>query len=212
LVAQGQTPPHSQHEDEDVEMTVEHHDFATEEDEPQSLAEAMEKSFHSALEPSQIPLPASDPEKGDITELQITEQFDNSMTLQDEPEAEVEIPASPTQTLLEDPFTEPQTPIQIRTVTTTTTIPMLFSPYPVSQVPTTPITLPNHRVAPLAPASPNKDSAFKADGTLDREAALALIRERRGRARSMAMGTATPRKQMVEGLQGRRDISAPNRL
>lgn len=43
--------------------------------------------------------------------------------------------------------------------------------------------------------------------TMTREQALAQIRERRGRAKS---GTAvTPRKQMVEGLIERRDVSAP---
>jgi hypothetical protein len=44
--------------------------------------------------------------------------------------------------------------------------------------------------------------------TMSREEALAQIRERRGRARSLAQGTLTPRKQMVEGGV-RRDISAP---
>ncbi|KAG0648742.1 hypothetical protein D0Z07_4748 [Hyphodiscus hymeniophilus] len=44
--------------------------------------------------------------------------------------------------------------------------------------------------------------------TVSREEALAMIRERRGRARSLAQGTLTPRKQMVEGGV-RRDISAP---
>jgi hypothetical protein len=45
--------------------------------------------------------------------------------------------------------------------------------------------------------------------TMSREEALAMIRERRGRARSLAQGTLTPRKQMVEGTGSRRDISAP---
>ncbi|RDW85873.1 hypothetical protein BP5796_04198 [Coleophoma crateriformis] len=44
--------------------------------------------------------------------------------------------------------------------------------------------------------------------TMTREEALAQIRERRGRARSLAQGTLTPRKQMVEA-GARRDISAP---
>jgi hypothetical protein len=44
--------------------------------------------------------------------------------------------------------------------------------------------------------------------TMSREEALAQIRERRGRARSLAQGTMTPRKQMVDGKE-RRDISAP---
>lgn len=44
--------------------------------------------------------------------------------------------------------------------------------------------------------------------TMTREQALAQIRERRGRARSAAQGVATPRRQMVEGVE-RRDVSAP---
>jgi hypothetical protein len=118
---------------------------------------------------------------------------------------------------------EPQTPAhyEIRTVTTTTTIPMMFSPMPAAaklgigaQHPSTPQTiahLPRQRDENDAPppASPFFPStALKADGTLDRERALELIRQRRGRARSVAMGHATPGKQMVEGVV-RRDISAP---
>ena len=51
-------------------------------------------------------------------------------------------------------------------------------------------------------------SAHAISPTMSREEALAQIRERRGRARSLAQGTMTPRKQMVEGKE-RRDISAP---
>lgn len=45
--------------------------------------------------------------------------------------------------------------------------------------------------------------------TMTREQALAQIRERRGRARSLANGTMTPRRQMFEGVGERRDVSAP---
>lgn len=45
--------------------------------------------------------------------------------------------------------------------------------------------------------------------TMTREEALAMIQERRGRARSLAQPTMTPRKQMVTGAGERRDISAP---
>ncbi|KAL9062159.1 MAG: hypothetical protein Q9157_009175, partial [Trypethelium eluteriae] len=49
-----------------------------------------------------------------------------------------------------------------------------------------------------------------APATIDREAALEAIRQRRGRARSFAEGKLTPRKPMVEGVAPeRRDISAP---
>lgn len=44
--------------------------------------------------------------------------------------------------------------------------------------------------------------------TMTREQALAKIRERRGRARSAANGTATPHKKMIQG-KDRRDMSAP---
>lgn len=85
---------------------------------------------------------------------------------------------------------------QIRTVTTTTTIPMHFTP--ASKAPST-----EH----------NLEAALAADGmtpTFDREAALAAIEYRRGRAKSLANGHLTPRKQMLEGVgKERRDISAP---
>ena len=45
--------------------------------------------------------------------------------------------------------------------------------------------------------------------SMSREEALEQIRQRRGRARSVAAGTLTPRRQMVEGAGIRRDISAP---
>lgn len=109
---------------------------------------------------------------------------------------------------------EPQTPTQyeFRTVTTTTTVPIMFSPAPVkieqpSSLPSTPKTI-SHPGQYRMDASPFPSNALKADGTLDREAALELIRQRRGRARSVAMGQATPKKQMIEG-NVRRDISAP---
>jgi hypothetical protein len=107
---------------------------------------------------------------------------------------------------------DPQTPIrEIRTVTTTTTIPITFSPFParpnVEDQPLTPMTV-GHPPLAHPPGSPFPSNAFKPDGTLDREAALKQIRERRGRARSVQIGQATPRKQMMEGT-ARRDISAP---
>ncbi|KAL3424177.1 hypothetical protein PVAG01_03458 [Phlyctema vagabunda] len=58
----------------------------------------------------------------------------------------------------------------------------------------------------LKPTRPDFDSF---NPTMTREEALARIQERRGRARSLAQGTMTPRKQMVEGGGARRDISAP---
>ena len=77
------------------------------------------------------------------------------------------------------------------TVSTTTRIP-LANPPDLTPPTTLPVDLDNPALSP----------------TMSREEALAQIRERRGRARSLAQGTLTPRKQMVEGGT-RRDISAP---
>ncbi|KAL0259347.1 hypothetical protein SLS55_005083 [Diplodia seriata] len=116
-----------------------------------------------------------------------------------------------------------------RTITTTTTVPMHFdSPKPV----------PNNNAAQqhfhtvsrstFASSSSARPSVFDAfatptaaeknaltrtpsfkDRPFDREAALEQIQERRKRARSVAEGRATPRRQMVEGTGVRRDVSAP---
>lgn len=116
-------------------------------------------------------------------------------------------PSSPTTPTYTNPYeTTPfrQQP-SIRTVTTTTTIPMHFTP--VSK-PAQPVFAPNAEdAAPTAAAEP--DSAALMTPTFDRAAALAAIEYRRGRARSLANGHATPRKQMLEGVRERRDISAP---
>lgn len=106
---------------------------------------------------------------------------------------------------------------EVRTVTTTTTIPIAFTPSPSKAFENrppiqTPATI-SHPPVFKVPMSPftnpgSPTAALRPDGTLDREAALEQIRLRRGRARSVAMGLATPKKQMMEGV-ARRDISAP---
>ncbi|KAF2642020.1 hypothetical protein P280DRAFT_449438 [Massarina eburnea CBS 473.64] len=100
-----------------------------------------------------------------------------------------------------------------RTITTTTTIPLHFSPATPAmkrgaQAAMTPSTVAHApadaRTPVLGELSLNMNNL-----PFDREAALEAIRERRGRARSMASGQATPAKQMMEGVLERRDISAP---
>ncbi|KAB8300469.1 hypothetical protein EYC80_000639 [Monilinia laxa] len=86
------------------------------------------------------------------------------------------------------------------TVSTTTRIP-LADPSEDQAHDTTPKT-------PTSSTLPNNANDPALASTVSREEALAMIRERRGRARSLANGTMTPRKQMVEG-GNRRDISAP---
>lgn len=96
------------------------------------------------------------------------------------------IPSTPSFTLSHTPRPFPM--LQPRTIsyTKTVTIPLKDDP------PFTP-----------APATP---------GGISREDALEQIRQRRGRARSIAAGNGTPRKRMVEVGELRRDISAPGRV
>lgn len=111
---------------------------------------------------------------------------------------------------------EPPTPVATGpgtpyvTKTTTTTIPIAFSP-------ATPAPRPGKQLmSPFTIGHGAANGRTPVLGELqlnnvpfDREAALQAIRERRGRARSMAEGTGTPMKQMLEGTKERRDISAP---
>ena len=117
-----------------------------------------------------------------------------SPSQEQDPEVESESENNTTiiQTSSEDTTSEVCTVIKtFHTVSTTTRIPLANPP---DLTPTT-LALP----ASLNPAlSP----------TMSREEALAMIRERRGRARSLAQGTLTPRKQMGDTAT-RRDISAP---
>lgn len=96
----------------------------------------------------------------------------------------------------------------IRTVTTTTTVPMHFTP---SLKTLPPVFDSEEDIENIPPPTPS--SAVLPDGSelpiMDRAAALAAIEYRRGRAKSIANGQATPRKQMLEGVRERRDISAP---
>nr|POE86521.1 hypothetical protein CFP56_46705 [Quercus suber] len=94
-------------------------------------------------------------------------------------------------------------PFSIRTVTTTTTIPMMFTP--VSKPPFAPLPMPGED----SESNPPQSQTGAMTPTFDRAAALAAIQYRRGRAKSIAEGHVTPRKQMLEGLKERRDISAP---
>ncbi|KAF1998368.1 hypothetical protein P154DRAFT_250130 [Amniculicola lignicola CBS 123094] len=115
------------------------------------------------------------------------------------------------QTPLHDP-SGPATPHYVRTVTMTTKIPLHFSPMtPAIQKSDKPMT-----PSTIAHAPTNAQAQAQVLGELslnklpfDREAALEAIRERRGRARSMAAGHGTPMKQMLGGVKERRDISAP---
>jgi hypothetical protein len=116
-----------------------------------------------------------------------------SPTIQDpEPESESENNTTVIQTTSEDTTTTITGVIQtFHTISTTTRIPLAN---------------PSDITPPILPVPASLDPALSP--TMSREEALAMIRERRGRARSLAQGTLTPKKQMVEGGV-RRDISAP---
>ncbi|KAL1637804.1 hypothetical protein SLS56_000359 [Neofusicoccum ribis] len=97
-----------------------------------------------------------------------------------------------------------------RTVTTTTTIPMCFdSPKPAHHFHTVSRSTFSRMGAAPDFSTPTADASKVKDRPFDRDAALEQIQARRRRARSVAEGRATPRKQMVEGAGVRRDISAP---
>jgi len=95
-------------------------------------------------------------------------------------------------------FSLPQRPQTIsRIITTTTTIPLAdpFSPAAPRDMGVRDRNMKDMKEMPYSPAS-----------TMTREQALEQIRQRRGRARSIAAGSATARKVV---LDVRRDISAP---
>ncbi|KAJ8108335.1 hypothetical protein OPT61_g8244 [Boeremia exigua] len=102
--------------------------------------------------------------------------------------------------------TGPSTPYI--TKTTTTTIPIAFSPATPAPRPgkqlMSPFTIGHGAASGRAPVLGELQLN---NVPFDREAALQAIRERRGRARSMAEGSGTPMKQMLD--KERRDISAP---
>jgi hypothetical protein len=98
----------------------------------------------------------------------------------------------------------------IRTVTTTTTVPIQFTPISKPLQPFAIQADPECAIEDAENIPPTPSTAAALEGLpFDREAALKMIEYRRGRAKSIANGHATPRKQMMEGVNGRRDISAP---
>ncbi|KAM5351856.1 hypothetical protein ACJ41O_004579 [Fusarium nematophilum] len=105
---------------------------------------------------------------------------------------------------LVSPDTRPHTSAAFYTVTTTTTVPIHDDNIPHNSSFSERLRTPSHN---------STGTTFDLSNpaltpTMTREQALAKIRERRGRARSIAQGTMTPRRRMVEGVD-RRDMSAP---
>lgn len=125
-------------------------------------------------------------------------------------EDEEESESNGTDSSSQDASDPPVTPYLTRTITTTTTIPLHFSPAtPAVKSGVEPLTPSTIAHAPMNARTPVLGELTLNKLPIDREAALEAIRQRRGRARSMAMGQGTPKKQMMEGVKERRDISAP---
>ena len=129
----------------------------------------------------------------------------------------LDIPQTPTALLRfspQYPTTSTTLPVQLPEETT----PVAPNP-PKQRFPTTPRPLPippphtTHIANTLTTSIPLAEALspvpFTPSATMSREEALEQIRQRRGRARSIAAGHATPRKQMVDLGGLRRDISAP---
>ncbi|TKA66547.1 hypothetical protein B0A55_08495 [Friedmanniomyces simplex] len=179
----------------------------------------VEESQPIPVEPLESEQPSVQPESPPV------EEVDRSMTMTAEEEVPIAphlTPAEPDAALENDATeaTQPSSPPQIpapphlstplnrppmlRTITTTTTIPIQFTP--VSK----PLQYNLEDAENIPP--PHPDSAITdSEPTFDRAAALAAIEYRRGRAKSFQAGHLTPRKQMLEGVNvsQRRDISAP---
>ena len=146
------------------------------------------------MAPNFIPT-ESEPEPEMETEVEREQQEE----AEQENEAPVElIIVQPAPSPPKTPVLQHQIPIRhhhnMRTVTTTTTVPMHFTP-----IAHKPSIEDAENIPPPTVYAP----------TFDRAAALAAIEYRRGRAKSIASGQLTPRKQMLEGVKERRDISAP---
>ncbi|KAM0561728.1 hypothetical protein ACHAPJ_002897 [Fusarium lateritium] len=106
--------------------------------------------------------------------------------------------------VLVSPETRPHTSNAFYTVTTTTSVPIRDDKVVNSASFNERLRTPSHNTS-----GTDFDLSNPAlTPTMTREQALAKIRERRGRARSMAQGTMTPSRRMVEGVD-RRDMSAP---
>ena len=107
-------------------------------------------------------------------------------------------PSSSTSSQQQKPYFDPQTPrpLPIPPIPHTTQATIRSVTYPGTTTTSVPL-------API-PVSP--------DRTISREEALEQIRQRRGRARSIAQSNGTPRKAVTErSPEARRDLSAPAR-
>lgn len=114
------------------------------------------------------------------------------------------LPEPSTQTPQSTPQTSPSHAVPLSAFPHTPR-PLPIPPPPRTVSYTKTVTVPLKDDVPFSPAPATP-------GGISREDALEQIRQRRGRARSIAAGNGTPRKRMVEIGELRRDISAPGRV
>ena len=121
---------------------------------------------------------------------------------------ELSQPASPTTS-----STPPQSTIQSPPIRPSTPSAHFTTPRP---LPVPPVRTISHTTTTTVTVPLKDDTLFSpapmTPGGISREEALEQIRQRRGRARSIAAGNGTPRRRMVEVGELRRDISAPGRV
>ena len=155
----------------------------------QELPQEIETEPQTETEPRESILYSRTPSCEPPTSALVPDINTSLLSLLGEPNSPIASSSRPSSPIPTSPLpTKVQT---FHTISTTTRIPLANPPD------LTPISvLPTKEKSALSP-------------TMTREQALAQIAERRGRARSLAQGTMTPRKQMVEGGPTRRDISAP---
>lgn len=165
---------------------------STPESNDRDIVQPLAQHNDDTTEPTDLDIPQEEPEVSHRT---------TTVPLKDSP------PSTPPRAQLDSELDD-HIQRSVRTITTTTRIPMHFTP--VSK----PALLPPWEQENTEPRRSGSVSST-AEGTsalpFDREAALAAIAYRRGRAKSIANGTLTPPRQMVEGinLKSRRDVSAP---
>lgn len=168
-----------------------------------------------AVETIQAPRPSPAPEfENDIFENRAEEGEHGEQEQTTIVGTSTKVPLLPSSPAQESPVAaQSNTPYRQVSRTYTTTIPMKFTPMkPVFAVEHSQSgeNEENHELT--APPADSPRSRHGSAPTFDRAAALAAIAYRRGRAKSIADGQMTPRKQMLQGnisRTERRDVSAP---
>ncbi|KAI5467031.1 hypothetical protein BGZ63DRAFT_418767 [Mariannaea sp. PMI_226] len=175
--------------------SVEPPSFALLAQERASLASLLDAP-HSDEEVNSAPLPSIPTMPDVVPAPQVEAKAETEVRTMSRQEPE------PEQEAIAEPDDRPHTSSAFYTVTTTTSVPVNDDAIRPSSSFSERLRTPSRDKATFDLTNPALTP------TMTREQALAKIRERRGRARSMAQGTMTPHRKMVEGTE-RRNMSAP---